>query len=914
MLFQTSRPPHMRRLLKPLGLALGLSVLVSNCSTDRPVATALDLNAATPANVGSPDVVISQVYPGGGNSGATLNAKYVELFNRGSVAVTMSNWSLQYGSATGTGNFSGNGPIAFSGTIQPGQYFLIRIGNPGANGAALSVTPDVIGATSLNPAAASGKFVLANVGTGLACNGANNPCNATQLAQIVDLVGYGTANFFEGDGAAPTLSPANAGFRKLAGCQDTDVNSADFATGTPSPRNSGSPAGTCDGPPPPAVVASVHVTPADATVVTGASATFTAQARDATGNPIAGVTFAWTTGSAAIATVSAAGTATGVAPGTTTVRATAPNGQWGEASLQVDVRPPDPPPAPVNVVEIHYDNDGTDVGEAIEIEGPAGYSLDGWSLVLYNQTGGAAYDTRALTGTFSDQCSGRGTLVFNYPVNGIQNGPSDGVALVRGSSVVEFLSYEGTLTATNGPAGGMTSTDIGVAESASGAAGRSLQKDAIGWYGPNPSSFGACNKPLDPFVSIVTGRANLPVGFEDQIFATLNDGRGGEIPSTFTWSSDTPALASVDADGVVHAHSAGTAVLRATAPSGATGTASLPLIVATAGPAVYANHVEFGTPTDGTPGDDFIISRPFYTTSFNTARGIPNWVSFNLEVSHIGGGSRCDCFTYDPELPAAGRYTTADYTGVGGQTPYHGYAIDRGHLLRSFDRESGLLDNANTFYFSNIIPQAADNNQGPWSAFEMYLGDLARFSNKEIFIIAGASGSKGTVKDEGKITIPATTWKVAVILPKDQGLANVDSYDDVEVIAIIMPNDPMSRTTPWQSFATTVDAVEALSGYDLLSLMPAKVGAVIEAGMQDEMAFIDGLVAAGKINRGNGNSLQVKLEAAASSIQRGDIGAARNQLEALQRELNAMDNKRLPAADASTLSAAVAAILASLTG
>ena len=117
------------------------------------------------------------------------------------------------------------------------------------------------------------------------------------------------------------------------------------------------------------------------------------------------------------------------------------------------------------------------------------------------------------------------------------------------------------------------------------------------------------------------------------------------------------------------------------------------------------------------------------------------------------------------------RYTTADYTGAGA---IPGFGIDRGHLARSFDRTSASLDNAFTFYFSNIVPQAADLNQGPWAIMENVLGDLARLQNKEVYIIAGVAGNAGTVKNEGKIVIPASTWKVAVVMPRDQGLANID--------------------------------------------------------------------------------------------------------------------------------------------
>ena len=86
-------------------------------------------------------------------------------------------------------------------------------------------------------------------------------------------------------------------------------------------------------------------------------------------------------------------------------------------------------PAAVYISEIHYDNVSTDVGEAIEVTGPAGADLTGWSLVLYNGSGGAVYDTDALSGVLADQASGVGTAVVTYPANGIQNGAPDGVAL-----------------------------------------------------------------------------------------------------------------------------------------------------------------------------------------------------------------------------------------------------------------------------------------------------------------------------------------------------------------------------------------------------------------------------------------------------------------------------------------------------
>lgn len=523
-----------------------------------------------------------------------------------------------------------------------------------------------------------------------------------------------------------------------------------------------------------------------------------------------------------------------------------------------DGTPPPPPPPPpglpeIRFSEIHYDNFDVDAGEAIEIEGPAGANIAGWQIILYNGTGGAPYEpTKTLSGTIPAICGTRGVVSVTYPQNGIQNGSPDGFALVNASGqVVEFLSYEGAFTAVGGPANGMTSTDIGVSESSS-PVGQSLQRNAAGsWQAPAASSFGACNGSGGPplpadntitFSGRVSSDPALPVGFEDQLFATLRDGTNAAVAATFTWTSETPDIISVDANGVMHALAAGTGIVRATADDEkhTTATFSQATTVGTASTtAQYGNNTEFGDPTDGDPGDDFIIRRAQYTTSYNNNRNTPNWVSYNLEATHIGGEvDRCDCFTHDPLLPSSfAHLTTADYTGAGSIA---GFGIDRGHLTRSFDRTAGTLDNATTYYFSNIIPQAADNNQGPWANMENALGDLARNQNKEVYIIAGVAGTRGTVKNEGKIVIPASVWKVAVIMPRDQGLANIDSYDDLEVLAVVMPNDPGIRNVNWETYKTTVDAVEALSGYDLLALLPNQVEIAVESNTKPPTAVVDG--------------------------------------------------------------------------
>lgn len=633
--------------------------------------------------------------------------------------------------------------------------------------------------------------------------------------------------------------------------------------------------GTCnddDEPPPVGPIASVTVTPSTASVVEDETQQFTATAFDADERQVAGASFTWSTDDPGVAGVDANGLATGLAPGDAQVIATAPNGVAGTASLHVNEAPPPSGLPETRLVEIHYDNFGTDAGEGIEIEGPAGTSLTGWSVVLYNGNGGASYSTRPLSGTITDMCDGRGVVALTYPQDGIQNGSPDGFALISaGGQVVEFLSYEGTFTAADGPAAGTVSTDIGVAEASSTPVGQSLQRTSAGaWEPPDAASFGTCNGGTPPpagntitFSGRLATDPALPVGFQDQLFATVRDGNGVVVETTATWTSETPAVASIDEDGVMTALAAGTATFRATAADGVTtGTFSLPMRVAVASTtALYEGNAEFGEPTDASPSDDFIVRRAEYTASYNRNRGTPNWVSYDLEATHFGDEDRCDCFTFDPQLPGDfTRYTTADYTGAGA---FHGYGIDRGHLARSFDRTSASLDNATTFYFTNIIPQAADLNQGPWAVMENHLGDLARFQNREVYVIAGVAGSKGTVKDEGTIVIPASVWKVAVIMPRDHGLGNVDDAQDLEIIAVIAPNDPGVRNVNWETYRTTVDAVEAVSGYDLLALLSDQIEIAVESGTRPPTAVLDGPYAGSE-----GGS--IAMSAAGSSDPDGD--------------------------------------------
>jgi len=150
--------------------------------------------------------------------------------------------------------------------------------------------------------------------------------------------------------------------------------------------------------------------------------------------------------------------------------------------------------------EVHYDNQGKDTGEVVEIAGPAKTDLTKWQLVLYNGKNGRPYRTVALEGSIPDLQNGFGTLSFD--AKGIENGGPDGVALVNpDNEVVHFISYEGRFTASSGVAQGLVSQDIGAMESDRTMPGKSIQLKGTGktladfqWGEPERATPGLVNE------------------------------------------------------------------------------------------------------------------------------------------------------------------------------------------------------------------------------------------------------------------------------------------------------------------------------------------------------------------------------------------------------------------------------------
>ncbi len=217
-----------------------------------------------------------------------------------------------------------------------------------------------------------------------------------------------------------------------------------------------------------------------------------------------------------------------------------------------------PTGASVWINEIHYDNAGGDVNEMIEIAGIAGVDLSNYSIELYNGNGGAVYNTMALSGIIPSESCGHGAVAFNYPSNGIQNGAPDGIALIEGTTVLQFISYEGDFTAVGGTADGMMSTDIGVEETNSTLTDQSLQLTGTGltgsdftWSGPATSSPGMLNEGQElegPILATLTEESMMGMCAGSVIItrtyvATDNCGNTTEHVQTITQDDATPPMA-----------------------------------------------------------------------------------------------------------------------------------------------------------------------------------------------------------------------------------------------------------------------------------------------------------------------------------------------------------------------------------
>jgi endonuclease G, mitochondrial len=231
-------------------------------------------------------------------------------------------------------------------------------------------------------------------------------------------------------------------------------------------------------------------------------------------------------------------------------------------------------------------------------------------------------------------------------------------------------------------------------------------------------------------------------------------------------------------------------------------------------------NLALGNPSAAThstgSADNYLISRPQYVLSYNRGLGRLNWASWELNQSWLGEVDRQNDFRPDLDLPK-GWYavTPHDYTDSG---------YDRGHMVPSGDRTHQVRDNSATFLMTNILPQAPDNNQGPWVDLEEYCRILAN-KGKELYIIAGGEGRQRAIA-KGRVVPPKTVWKIIVVLDQPGGLEAITI--NTRVIAVQIPNVDGIRDRPWREYRVSVDQLEEVTGYDFLSRLPDTVETVLE--------------------------------------------------------------------------------------
>ncbi|GAP93834.1 DNA/RNA non-specific endonuclease [Leptolyngbya sp. NIES-2104] len=235
-------------------------------------------------------------------------------------------------------------------------------------------------------------------------------------------------------------------------------------------------------------------------------------------------------------------------------------------------------------------------------------------------------------------------------------------------------------------------------------------------------------------------------------------------------------------------------------------------------------HLTMGIPSEATSNitnaDDYLIAdnaRP-YVISYNNSKHIPNWSSWQLNKSWLGTVPRSNDFRPDTTLPKGWyQVKSSDYNGSG---------YDRGHLTPSADRTKDAQTNSSTFLMTNIVPQTADNNRDVWEGLESESRRLVN-AGKELYIVAGGSGEKGTIGAQ-KISIPASTWKVIVVMDKPNSTAS-DVTGKTRVIAIDVPNINGIKDKTWRDYRISVDALEQKTGYDFLSNVSEAIQQAIES-------------------------------------------------------------------------------------
>jgi endonuclease G, mitochondrial len=250
------------------------------------------------------------------------------------------------------------------------------------------------------------------------------------------------------------------------------------------------------------------------------------------------------------------------------------------------------------------------------------------------------------------------------------------------------------------------------------------------------------------------------------------------------------------------------------------------LFIAFSVSAQTSNQLVLGNPskagTDLEEANNYLVAHSSFVLSYNNERGAANWVFWHLENSDIGKVERTNAFAPDTTLPKDWWILPTAYSGSG---------YDRGHMCPSKDRSDTEERNKETFLMSNMQPQTPKLNQKTWKYLEDYTREIVGRDN-EAYIYAGCYGDKGKIKE--KVTIPTNCFKIIVLLPTgDDDLKRINQ--ETRVIAVNMPNDE-TVSERWRTYLTTVDDIEAKTGYDFLSTVSKKNQKAIEAKIDNQNA------------------------------------------------------------------------------
>jgi DNA/RNA endonuclease G (NUC1) len=832
-------------------------------------------------------VVISQVYGGGGNAGATLKNDFIEIINHTGAPINLAGWSVQYISATATTGSWAVTPLN-SFMLQPGQYYLVQEA-AGTGGTVDLPTADTVGTIPMG--ATAGKVALVSNTTalsGVGCPGAGvvdlvgygGTANCFEGAGPTAVLTNTTADLRKDNGCTDTDNNNSDFSTGAPNPRNTlsPTNNCAVLKGT----GSANPFGVQQGE---STTLTVVVSPGSDPTSTGI--TVTADLSSIGGSPTqsfagSGNTFTF------FATVAPA-----TPLGNKLLPVTITDDQARIASTTIALVVQQPHIVISQIYGGGGNASATYTNDFVELYNPTSvdFDLTGWSLQYSSATAdGWEFTRQPLGGTIEpgqyylialgsggatglplpaaninsdiniSSTSGKLALVNDFE-------PLEGNCPIGDVNIQDFVGYgsadcsetanavgpSNNTTALFRKNDGATDTDSNSADFITGTP--NPRRTAIivelgpSVFGTDPRNNGAnaardasmtitFTEPVsvvDPWFDITcaSGQHNSAT------FASTNGGKTHVITPNVNFVPGEQCTVTIFKDQIHDLD------LDDSGPNSDTLAANkvwtFTVSTGTAPPYPSSVHLTMGDPGCGTAygcaaaslgsPNNFLMDKPEFTISYNRDKGAPNWVSWHLTDEWIGSLTRVDTFRPDPGVPDTWyRVQAFDFSGSG---------FDRGHMTPNADRdkETSIPINQATFLMSNMVAQAPDNNQGPWADLEGYLRTL--LPSDEVYIVSGPFGVGGTGSNGGvtttlaggNVTVPAQTWKVALVIPKASG-------DDISrvscssrTIAVILPNIQGIRNTPWENYLTTVDAVEQLTGYDFFSNLPPAVQACVEGGV-----------------------------------------------------------------------------------